>query len=53
MAGASRAARSTDRHSHGRWLWRLVRRFLLERESDFMRQTIFLERKFAYLVKAR
>ena len=24
MAGASRAARSTDRDSHGRWLWRLV-----------------------------
>jgi hypothetical protein len=25
VAGASRAARSTDRDSHGRWLWRLVR----------------------------
>src|SRR5215216_1559213 len=25
MAGASRAARSTDRDGHGRWLWRLVR----------------------------
>jgi hypothetical protein len=29
MAGASRAARSTDRDSHGRWLWRLVRLSLL------------------------
>src|ERR1041384_5797465 len=27
VAGASRAARSTDRDSHGRWLWRLVRPF--------------------------
>src|SRR6266540_3450206 len=25
MAGATRAARSTRRDSHGRWLWRLVR----------------------------
>ena len=35
MAGASRAARSTDRDSHGRWLWRLVRLRFWER-VEFM-----------------
>jgi hypothetical protein len=40
MAGASRAARSTDRDSHGRWFWRLVgplkssHSFLVDRKSS-------------------